>query len=140
MRDTGTHQGGTRRGQEVRSKGRLDFLGATPDIPAPSYFGFSILDFRLLEQESKNRFQIIFSLVGVSPAFYFCAMRLALCALLSHLTTSFARASTSGGIVRPICFAALRLMTNSNFVACCTGRSAGFVPLRIFSTYQAARR
>ena len=39
-----------------------------------------------------------------------------------HLITLFARASTSGGIVRPICFAAFRLITNSNFVACCTGK------------------
>ena len=31
-------------------------------------------------------------------------------------------------------FAAFRLMMNSNFVACCTGKSAGFVPLRILST------
>src|SRR5262249_45242003 len=51
-----------------------------------------------------------------------------------YLITLFARASTSGGIVRPICLAAFKLITNSNLVACCTGRSAGFVPLRILST------
>ena len=34
--------------------------------------------------------------------------------------TLFARANTSGGIVSPICFAAFKLITNSNFVACCT--------------------
>src|SRR5262244_1051251 len=51
-----------------------------------------------------------------------------------YLITLFARASTLGGIVRPICLAAFKLITNSNFVACCTGRSAGFVPLRILST------
>ena len=34
-----------------------------------------------------------------------------------------------GGIVRPICFAVFRLITNSNFVGCSTGRSAGFAPL-----------
>ena len=33
-----------------------------------------------------------------------------------HLINLFARASTSGGIVRPICFAALRLIMSSNFV------------------------
>ncbi len=32
------------------------------------------------------------------------------------------------GIVRPICFAALRLMMNSNLIGCSTGRSAGFAP------------
>ena len=38
------------------------------------------------------------------------------------------------GIVRPICFAAFRLITNSNFVACCTGKSAGLAPFKILST------
>ena len=42
----------------------------------------------------------------------------------------FARASTLGGIVRPICFAVFRLMTNSNFVGCSTGRSAGLAPFK----------
>jgi hypothetical protein len=51
-----------------------------------------------------------------------------------HRTTLFARASTSGGTVRPICFAAFKLMTNSNFVACCTGKSAGLAPFKILST------
>jgi aspartyl protease family protein len=37
-----------------------------------------------------------------------------------------ALASTFGGIVNPICLAAFRLIMNSNFVACSTGRSAGF--------------
>ena len=45
-----------------------------------------------------------------------------------------ARTSTFGGIVRPICFAVFRLMMNSNFVGCSTGKSAGFAPLRILST------
>src|SRR5690348_7980507 len=52
----------------------------------------------------------------------------------SYLITLSALASTLGGIVRPICFAVLRLITNSNFVGCSTGRSAGFAPLRILST------
>ena len=51
-----------------------------------------------------------------------------------HLISLFARASTSGGIVRPICFAVLRFITNSNFVGCSTGRSAGLAPFRILST------
>ena len=51
-----------------------------------------------------------------------------------HLINLVARASTSGGIVRPICFAVLRLITNSNFVGCSTGRSAGLAPFRILST------
>jgi hypothetical protein len=45
-----------------------------------------------------------------------------------------ARANTFGGIVTPICFADLRLMTNSHFVAAPTGDTSGwhlseFLPL-----------
>jgi hypothetical protein len=42
--------------------------------------------------------------------------------------------SSDGGIVTPSAFAVLRLMTNSNLVGCCTGRSEGFSPLRIRPT------
>ena len=59
--------------------------------------------------------------------------------LTSYRITLSARASTFGGII-PICFGVLRLMTNSNFVGCSTGKSAGLAPLRILSTYVAARR
>src|SRR4029453_10453718 len=58
----------------------------------------------------------------------------------SHFMTLSPRASTFGGIVRPICLAAFRLMISSNFFGCSTGRSAGLVPFRILSTYVAARR
>ena len=51
-----------------------------------------------------------------------------------YLITLSALTNTLGGIVRPICFAALRLIINSNFVGCSTGRSAGFAPFRILST------
>jgi hypothetical protein len=48
--------------------------------------------------------------------------------------TSSARASSEGGIVIPRAFAVLRLITSSYFVGSCTGRSAGFSPLRMRST------
>jgi hypothetical protein len=57
-----------------------------------------------------------------------------------HSITSSARARRVAGKSRPIAFAALRLMTSSNFVGCSTGKSAGFDPLRILSTKVAARR
>src|SRR5919108_5892472 len=63
--------------------------------------------------------------------FALCAMRLA----FFHLITLSALASTFGGIVRPICLAVFRLITNSNFVGCSTGKSAGFPPFRNFFTY-----
>ena len=57
-----------------------------------------------------------------------------------HLMTLSARYSTDCGIVRLSAFAVFRLMTNSNFVGCSTGNSAGWAPFRILSTYVAARR
>src|SRR5262249_11375333 len=56
-----------------------------------------------------------------------------------HSITSSARASSVGGTSMPSAFAVLRLMTSSNLVGACTGRSAGGVPLRIRSMYSAAR-
>src|SRR5262245_11458525 len=57
-----------------------------------------------------------------------------------HSITSSARASTVGGISMPSALAVLRLTTSSYLVGACTGRSAGFSPLRMRSTYPAARR
>src|SRR5262249_33997697 len=52
----------------------------------------------------------------------------------AHSLTSAARASSVSGAVRPRAFAVLRLITSSYFVGACTGRSAGFSPLRMRST------
>src|SRR5262245_53276229 len=49
-----------------------------------------------------------------------------------HSITSSAMASTPGGMVRPSALAVLRLITSSNRVNCWTGRSSGFLPLRIW--------
>src|SRR5262245_26452590 len=51
-----------------------------------------------------------------------------------HSITSSARASSAGGTSRLSAFAVLRLMTSSYFVGACTGKSAGFSPLRTRST------
>ena len=48
--------------------------------------------------------------------------------------TSSARASSVGGTSRPSALAVLRLITSSYLVGACTGRSAGFSPLRMRST------
>jgi hypothetical protein len=56
-----------------------------------------------------------------------------------HSITSSARASSVGGISRPSALAVCRLMTNSNFVDCSTGRSAGFSPLRIRKSLDCAQ-
>jgi hypothetical protein len=47
-------------------------------------------------------------------------------ATLDHSITSSARPSNVIGKVRPSAFAVFMLMTNSTFVTCWTGRSAGF--------------
>src|SRR6516162_700820 len=47
------------------------------------------------------------------------------CGWRTHSITSSARASKVGGTSRPSAFAVVRLRTNSNFVDCTTGRSAG---------------
>ena len=43
----------------------------------------------------------------------------------SYSITSSARASRVGGTSRPSALAVFRLSTNSNFVGCSTGKSAG---------------
>jgi hypothetical protein len=52
----------------------------------------------------------------------------------AYLITRSARASTFGGIVRPICFAVFKLITNWNLLGRSTGRSPGLVPFNILST------
>src|SRR6516225_7008432 len=51
-----------------------------------------------------------------------------------HSITSSARVSRLSGTVRPSAFAVLRLIASSYLVDACTGRSAGFSPLRMRST------
>jgi hypothetical protein len=58
----------------------------------------------------------------------------------AYSITSSARASTELGRSRPSNLAVFRLITSSYLVGACTGRSAGFSPLRMRSTQPAARR
>src|SRR5262245_2378537 len=51
-----------------------------------------------------------------------------------HSITSSALASKVAGISIPIALAVLRLITSSYLVGACTGRLAGFSPLKIRST------
>ena len=59
---------------------------------------------------------------------------------LGYSMTSSARASSVGGTSSPRALAVFRLITSSYLVGACTGRSAGFSPLRMRSTYSADRR
>src|SRR5262249_1514396 len=52
-------------------------------------------------------------------------------AAAAHSITSSARASSVGGTSRPSPLAVLGLITNSNLMGCCPGRSAVFSPLRM---------
>src|SRR5262245_33532797 len=56
-----------------------------------------------------------------------------------HSMTSSARCCKNHGTSSPSAFAALRLMTSSNLTGRSTGKSAGFAPFKILSTYVAAR-
>ena len=58
----------------------------------------------------------------------------------AYSITSSARFCTDCGTVMPSVFAVLRLRSSSILLACCTGKSAGFSPLRIRPTYPPARR
>src|SRR5437899_6584581 len=57
----------------------------------------------------------------------------------ASLITLSALASRFGGIVRPICLAALRLMTNSHFVAAPTGDASGWHLSEFLSLWWTAR-
>src|SRR5215467_6787543 len=59
--------------------------------------------------------------------------------LTGHQITSSAKTRSVGGNVIPSAWAVLRLRTNSNFVGCSTGRSAGLAPFRMRSTYEFAQ-
>ena len=56
-----------------------------------------------------------------------------------YFNTLLARISTTGGIIRPICFAVLRFIINTNFFDCSTGISDGLEPFRILSTIRGTR-
>ena len=60
-------------------------------------------------------------------------------AAVHYWITSSARASTDGGIVRPMALAVLRLMTKWSRSSCSMGRSPGAVPSRTRSAYLARR-
>src|SRR5881227_1968962 len=55
-------------------------------------------------------------------------------ATAAHSITSSARASSDDGTSTPSALAVFRLITSSYLVGACTGRSAGFSPLRMRST------
>lgn len=54
--------------------------------------------------------------------------------LYSYSMTSSARASIASGTLRPSVFAVRMFNTNSNFMGCSTGISAGRAPFRILYT------
>src|SRR5580704_8649511 len=57
-----------------------------------------------------------------------------------HSITSSAINNVDWGMVSPSALAVFRLITNSYLVGVCTGKSDGFSPLRMRSTYDAAPR
>src|SRR5262247_1158703 len=61
------------------------------------------------------------------------------CGWRTHSITSSAVVSNEGGISSPSALAAFRLMTKSYLVGVWTGSSLGLAPLKMRSTYSAAR-
>jgi hypothetical protein len=59
---------------------------------------------------------------------------MALGPMARYSITSSARASSVAGTSMPSALAVLMLITSSYLVGACTGRSAGFTPLRMRST------
>src|SRR5262249_45954203 len=57
-----------------------------------------------------------------------------------HSITSSASRRKESRTVRPSAFAAIILTISSNLIGDCTGRSAGFSPRKMRSTYEAVRR
>lgn len=93
----------------------------------------TVADFAdLFEAATRGRAQAI----DVLPSAFFNSHR----ARIVELAAWSARSSSGCGIVSPSALAALRLIISSNFVGCSIGSSPGFAPLRILSTYVAARR
>src|SRR5947199_4294321 len=58
----------------------------------------------------------------------------------TYSMTSSARSTVEVGNVTPIALAVFKLSANSKLIGCSIGRPDGFAPLRIFATYEAARR
>src|SRR5262245_2944472 len=58
---------------------------------------------------------------------------------VTHSITSSATANIAGGTLTPSALAVFRFMTSSNVVGCSIGKSLGLAPLKILSTYTAAR-
>jgi hypothetical protein len=69
---------------------------------------------------------------SVTSGLMHCSKRRA--SVLAHSITSSARASNVGGTSRPSALAVFKLTISSYLVGFCTGRSAGFSPLRMRST------
>src|SRR5258705_12317089 len=58
----------------------------------------------------------------------------------AYSITSSARPRIDCGTLRPSAFAVFRLTSSSTLVDCCTGRSAGFFPLRFLPVEMPARQ
>src|SRR5262245_41643089 len=84
--------------------------------------------------QEPNRLRRLLPLHGERPCCGRAAEQRDELAAGAHSITSSAVDSSDGGTVRPSIRAGWRLMTNSNFDDCVTGKSAGFAPLRMRPT------
>ena len=110
-------------------------LGATRYPIRGIFFGCCASTKEIVSRKRVSSKQITILLnINIGSVSVLLSLLTADCSQVVDLITLSARANRFGGIVRPIFFAAFKLMMNSNFVGCSTGRSAGFLPFRILST------
>jgi hypothetical protein len=110
---------------------RRYFELAIPDCGASETHHSLSSAFSLMNRESKAL--LVTRSIGIDSAMRFDLLRTEVTEEVTYLITLSARDSTLGGIVRPICLAAFRLITNSKFVGCSTGSSEGLAPFTILS-------
>src|SRR5262245_25140801 len=107
----------------------LDVTGFVQATAERAHYGSERLS-RLSIQKSDHRHRRLLRARHERPRGHTTAEQRDECAPF-HSITSLACASRLGGTVTPIALAVGRLMTNSNWVGCMTGRSAGFSPFKM---------
>jgi hypothetical protein len=112
---------------------RLPIVGLKPANCSPNYLCHVLVSQSKIQSRKSKIHRMTLSarartLGGIAHHFGFSILD---SRLFDHRITRSALAKIVGGMVKPICLAALRLMTSSNLFGRSTGKSPGFAPLRI---------
>src|SRR5207342_1606586 len=112
----------------VSAPANSSFRGSLPHPTQP------LCTLRVRRRRRLTQHSLPGGLLGLTRAGLAPADRASFAGAFFHSITSSARASSGSGTSRPSALAVLRLSTVSYLVGACTGRSAGFSPLRMRST------